>query len=71
MDEYDNKRIKESIDEGNTFSNDDMLDKFDFRLIRDFAKFANTNEKEIQTILDNRNPEREADRIQDNWERDN
>ena len=52
MDEYDNKRIKESIDN----SNDNMLDKFDFRLIRDFAQFANTNEKEIQTILDNRNP---------------
>ena len=59
MDEYDNKRIKESTD----ISNDDMLDKFDFRLIRDFAKFANTNEKEIQTILDNRNPEREIDRV--------
>ena len=40
MDEYDQKRLKESTD-----NNDDMLDKFDFRLIRDFAKFANTNEK--------------------------
>ena len=48
MDEYDNKRIKEGVDEGNTPSNDDMLDKFDFRLIRNFAKFANTNEEEIQ-----------------------
>lgn len=44
MDEYDNKRIKEGVDD----SNDDMLDKFDFRLIRNFAKFANTNEEEIQ-----------------------
>ena len=59
MDEYDQKRIKESTDN----NNDDMLDKFDFRLIRDFAKFANTNEKEIQNILDNRNPEREIDKV--------
>ena len=44
MDEYDNKRIKEAVDD----NNDDMLDKFDFRLIRNFTKFANTNEEEIQ-----------------------
>ena len=43
MDEYDQKRIQDSFtqDEG-------MLDKIDFRLIRNFAKFATATSEDIK-----------------------
>jgi len=46
MDEYDQKRIKDVVVENTT----DMLDKIDFRLIRNFAKFSTATSEDILCI---------------------
>ena len=52
MDEYDQKRIKDVVVENTT----DMLDKIDFRLIRNFAKFSTATSADIQTEIETNNP---------------
>ena len=67
MDEYDQKRIKDSIDN----EDEGMLDKIDFRLIRNFAKFATATSEDIKQEIETNNPQIAIDREQDTWEREN
>jgi len=58
MDEYDQKSIKDVVVENTT----DMLDKIDFRWIRNFAKFSTATSEDIQTEIETNNPQIAIDR---------
>ena len=52
MDEYDKKRIKDSFDD----NNEGMLDKIDFRMIRNFTKFSTATSEDIKQEIEANNP---------------
>ena len=66
MDEYDQKRIKDSFD-----NEEGMLDKIDFRLIHNFAKFTTAISEDIKQEIEVNNPQIAIKREQDTWEREN
>ena len=48
-----------------------MLDKIDFRMIRNFAKFSTATSEDINQEIEVNNPQIAIEREQDTWEREN